>query len=69
MSSPNFTPNKTPELPLAQNKVHEIILDGLRHGHFEITVGCETIQQGKRRLSIKAGKSHQFIISKEELEI
>jgi hypothetical protein len=40
--------------------------DGLRHGFFELTVTCEVIGQERRRLTLRAGKSHQFVIPKEE---
>ena len=39
--------------------VHEI-RDGLRHGHFDFTVSCEVIGQGRRRLQLHAGKTYQY---------
>ena len=49
-------------------KLNEIVLDGLEHGFFEYTVTCELINNHKRRLVIKAGKSHQFTIPPDDLE-
>lgn len=42
--------------------------DGLRHGFFDLAVTCETVNGKKRRLTIKAGKNHRFIIPEEEIE-
>jgi hypothetical protein len=43
-------------------EVHE----GLRHGYFEFVLTCEVIGQERRRLTLKAGKNHQYVIPKEE---
>jgi hypothetical protein len=45
----------------------EIVLDGLRHGFFDCAITCELVNDRKRRVVIKAGKSHQFTIREEEL--
>jgi hypothetical protein len=42
------------------------IHDGLRHGYFEYVLSCELIGQERRRLTLRAGKSHQFIIPKQD---
>ena len=52
----------------AIEKLEEIVLDGLRHGFFEFTVACEITKGDKRRLVIKAGVSHKYVIPPEELE-
>jgi hypothetical protein len=41
--------------------------DGLRHGFFDLAVTCETVNGKKRRLTIKAGKNHRFMIPEEEI--
>lgn len=56
---------KTPKE--AMERIAEEVMTGLRHGHFEITVMAEIIKGKKRRLILRAGKSHQFIINEEEL--
>jgi hypothetical protein len=43
------------------------LMDGVRHGFFEMTVAVETMASKKRRILIKAGKSHQFIVREEEV--
>jgi hypothetical protein len=55
------------ELAQALNKLFEEILEGVKHGFFEYTVVCEVVKDRKRRLTIKAGKSHLFIIREEDL--
>ncbi len=55
----------TLEIALAQ--LRRIIEDGVDHGFFECSVSCEVINGKKRRLVIKAGKSHQFTIAEDEI--
>jgi hypothetical protein len=55
------------ELQRAFQKLESEIRDGLGHGFFELSVSCEVIKDGKRRLNIKAGKSFHFIVSEEEV--
>jgi hypothetical protein len=38
------------------------LVDGVKHGFFEMTVEVEIVQSKKRRITIKAGKSYQFIV-------
>jgi hypothetical protein len=52
----------------ALKKLQHVVVAGLKHGHFEYSVVCEVINGRKRRLVIKAGVSHQFIIPLEEIE-
>jgi hypothetical protein len=51
----------------ALSQLRDIVLRGLEHGFFECTVSGEIIQQGKRRLVIKAGHSFRFVIEAHEL--
>ena len=48
--------------------LYEIVLDGLRHGFFDCVISCELVNERKRRVVIKAGKSHQFTIREEDLQ-
>jgi hypothetical protein len=50
----------------AMSRVVAEIQDGLRHGYFEYTLACEIIGGDRRRLTLRAGKSHQFLIPKED---
>ncbi len=54
-------------LQAALARLREIVLDGLRHGFFDCWVSCEVVQGRRRRLVIKAGKSHQFTILEDDL--
>lgn len=49
-------------------RLHDVVLDGLRHGFFDCSISCELVNGRKRRVVIKAGKSHQFTIREEELK-
>ena len=46
----------------ALKRVLSEIVEGLRHGHFEYTLHCELTGNGRRRLTLHAGKHHQFLI-------
>lgn len=55
-------------LELAKECLDREILDGLRHGFFDLRIACEIVKGGKRGLIIKAGKNHRFTIPEEEIE-
>ena len=44
------------------------VQDGLRHGFFDFTLTCEVTGQERRRLILKAGKTYQFVIPKEDCQ-
>jgi hypothetical protein len=50
------------ELKAACEHMARELLDGVRHGFFEMTVSVETVQSKKRCITIKAGKSYRFIV-------
>jgi len=60
-------PERKGELAAAINKLSEEVRAGLRHGFFHCEVTSDVLKGGKRSLTIKAGKSHRFIIGEEEL--
>ncbi len=61
-------PNRpSSELSRALEKLEHEVLDGLRHGFFEYVVRCEIVKGQKRRLTIQAGRSHQFTIPEDDL--
>jgi hypothetical protein len=53
-------------LDRALSRIVAEIHDGLRHGFFEYVVSCEIVGQDRRRLTLRAGKSYQFVIPKDE---
>ena len=56
------------ELDKAKGRLLQEMEDGLRHGFFEFLVTCEVVKNGRRQLTIKAGKSHRFVIPEEDLQ-
>lgn len=50
-------------------RIEFAVREGLEHGFFEFSITCEVIKDGKRRLTIKAGKSYQFVIPEQEVWI
>ncbi len=52
----------------ALKELEQLVLGGVKHGHFKCTVVCEMTNGRKRRLVIEAGKSHQYLIPPEEVE-
>jgi hypothetical protein len=46
----------------ALNLVESLIVEGIKHGHFDYAVTCETGINGRRLLIVRAGKSHRFSI-------
>ncbi len=64
---PTIEQERLQTLEAALDLLREIVLDGLRHGFFECGVSSEVVNGKKRRLVIRAGKSHQFTIAEDEL--
>lgn len=60
------TPSSPATAERALNRIIAEICDGLRHGHFSFTIDCEITGHERRRLTLRVGKSHQFLIPKEE---
>ena len=56
------------QLAKAMAKIEAEVREGLRHGHFEITIASTVGNEGVRELVVKAGKNHRFRIAKDELE-
>jgi hypothetical protein len=46
------------------SEIHE----GLRHGYFDFEVACEITGNGRRRLTLRAGKNYQFLIPADECD-
>jgi len=56
-----------PQFREAFDRLVQIVLDGLRHGHFRCTISSGIGKRNRRELVIEAGKSHKFTIPEEEL--
>ncbi len=51
----------------ALGRLCSLVVDGLKHGFFDYSISCEVGKKGKRRLVIRAGKSHKFTIPEDDL--
>ncbi len=51
----------------ALDLIEGLLVDGIKHGHFDYSVTCETGNNGRRLLIVKAGKSHKFTIPKPDV--
>jgi|HubBroStandDraft_6_1064221.scaffolds.fasta_scaffold32949_5 hypothetical protein len=56
------------QLVTAMKKIDAEVRDGLKHGHFEITITCSVGNKGVRELVLKAGKNHRYRIAFEDLK-
>ena len=46
----------------ALNLIESLLVEGIKHGHFDYSLTCQTGTNGRRLLIVKAGKSHKFTI-------
>ena len=46
----------------ALDLIASLLVEGLKHGHFDYSLTCELGTNGRRLLIVKAGKSHKFTI-------
>ena len=46
----------------ALDLVECLLVEGIKHGHFDYAVTCEMGNNGRRLLIVKAGKNHKFSI-------
>ena len=56
------------ELEAALEQVLYELRAGLIHGFFDFTMSCEIVGGAKRRFTLRAGKSHRFVIPEEALD-
>jgi hypothetical protein len=56
-----------PQFREAFERLVQILLDGLRHGHLRCAISSVTGKGNWRELVIEAGKSHKFTVPEEEL--
>ena len=56
-----------PQFREAFDRLVQIVLDGLRHGHFRCAISIVIGKGNRRELVIEAGKSHKFTVPEEEL--
>lgn len=51
----------------ALDLVEGLLVEGLKHGHFDYAVTCEMGTNGRRLLIVRAGKNHKFSIMEPEV--
>lgn len=64
---PQFQRAKCGQISEALALLNGMVIDGLKHGFFDFSISCEIANGGKRKLVIRAGKSHKFTIPEEEM--
>ena len=42
--------------------IEGLVIEGIKHGHFDYSLTCQQGTHGRRLLIVKAGKSHKFTI-------
>jgi len=55
------------QLSEALARIEQILVAGLRHGHFRCSITGEVSNNKRRELVVEAGMSHKFIIPFDEL--
>ena len=46
----------------ALDLIEGLLVEGIKHGHFDYSLTCELGTKGRRLLIVKAGKTHKFTI-------
>lgn len=64
--NPPFQRAKSGQVREALDRLEGLVVDGLKHGFFNCSIACETLN-GKRHLVIQAGKSYKFTIPESEV--
>jgi hypothetical protein len=71
MHEPDLEPDATvtigPQLRKALERIDQIVVDGLSHGHFRCTIFSGIGKNKRRELVMEAGKSHKFTIPEDDL--
>jgi hypothetical protein len=66
-SHPDAGLTRGPQLRQVLDQIGQIVLDGLRHGHFRCTISSRIGKNNRRDLVIEAGKSYKFTIPEDDL--
>ena len=56
-----------PQFREVLDRLLQLVLDGLRHGHFRCAISSAIGKGNRREIVIEAGKSHKFTVPEEEL--
>ena len=67
MSNSVVTQFKGNQFKEAERTMLQLLSDMIHHGYFKMEITGSVIKQGKREVTIEAGKSFRFIIPTEDL--
>jgi hypothetical protein len=71
MSEANIFPTATrvysAPIRSALDLIESLLVEGIKHGHFDYSITCQTGTGGRRLLVVKAGKSHKFSIMERDV--
>jgi len=56
-----------PQFREAIDRLFQVVLEGLRHGHFRCSISSAMGKGNRREIVIESGKSHKFTIPEDEL--
>jgi hypothetical protein len=56
-----------PQFREAYDRLRQVILEGLRHGHFRCSITSAIGKEKRREFVIEAGNSHKFTIPENDL--
>jgi hypothetical protein len=56
-----------PQFREALDRLLQVVLDGLRHGHFRCAISSAIGKGNRREIVVESGKSHKFTVPEEEL--
>jgi hypothetical protein len=51
----------------ALDLIERLLVEGIKHGHFDYSIICEIGTNGRRLLIVKAGKSYKFSITEHDV--
>jgi hypothetical protein len=51
----------------ALDLIEALLIEGIKHGHFDYSMTCETGTNGRRLLIVRGGKSHKFSITEPDI--
>ena len=66
-TNPPFQRARSGQVREALDQLEGLVVEGLKHGFFDYSIACEVANGGKRKLVIRAGKSHKFTIPGDEV--
>jgi hypothetical protein len=66
MTEANISPTATrvysAPVRSALDLIESLLVEGIKHGHFDYSITCEIGTGGRRLLIVRAGKGHKFSI-------